>query len=50
MFTILDMNSNQTLGAGVQVVGRTSGARAYIIDACGNAGHIDLISSRRIIH
>tara|TARA_A200000113_G_scaffold38545_2_gene31461 strand:- start:7184 stop:14476 length:7293 start_codon:yes stop_codon:yes gene_type:complete len=43
MFTILDMNSNQTLGAGVQVVGRTSGARGYTTEAFSNAGHIDLI-------
>ena len=42
MFTILDMNTAQTIAAGSLVVGKTSGARGYVTEAFSAADHIDL--------
>jgi len=42
MFVIIELDSNQTIDAGSLLVGSTSGAKGYIVNAVTNADHIQL--------
>ena len=42
MFTILELTTNQTIDAGSLVIGASSGARGYLVNAVSADDHIDL--------
>ena len=42
MFTVLQLSSNQTITAGSLVVGKSSGARGYIVDTVTNGNDLNL--------
>ena len=42
MFTIIELASNQTISAGSLLVGSTSGAKGYLVNAITSADHIQL--------
>ena len=42
MFTRIQISTSQTIAAGSRIVGKTSGAKAYIVDAITSATHMDV--------
>ena len=42
MFTRIQLTTNQSIVAGSQVVGKSSGAKGYIVDAITSANHMDV--------